>query len=205
MKISPEADIHKPQTIACMMTSLKQIDANRINARKSTGPRTEEGKQRSRQNAARHGLTAETVIASLENAGEYQVLEATVFAEHRPRSATERELTARLASVLWRLRRATRIETGLMQSQAELLRGRSARRATAQLPEWLDEMDVSAASDEQTLSGREMTSSAPAELAYCFLQVSRLQYGAFETVTRYETALWRQAAQLIFMLQSNRR
>jgi hypothetical protein len=49
------------------MTSFGQIYANRRNARKSTGPMTHEGKQRSRCNAVRHGLTAETVIAALED------------------------------------------------------------------------------------------------------------------------------------------
>ena len=44
------------------MTSLQQIEANRRNAQNSIGPRTEAGKQRSSRNAARHGLTAETVI-----------------------------------------------------------------------------------------------------------------------------------------------
>jgi hypothetical protein len=54
------------------MTSLKQIEANRRNALKSTGPTTLDGKRRSRCNAVRHGLTAETVIAALEDAKDYQ-------------------------------------------------------------------------------------------------------------------------------------
>lgn len=49
------------------MTLFRQIDANRRNALKSTGPSTDCGKRRSRRNALRHGLTAETVIATLED------------------------------------------------------------------------------------------------------------------------------------------
>ena len=48
------------------MASPRQIEANRRNALKSTGPKTEKGKRRLRSNAIRHGLTAETVIAVLE-------------------------------------------------------------------------------------------------------------------------------------------
>jgi hypothetical protein len=51
------------------MSSLKQIAVNRRNAFTSTGPMTLEGKERSRCNAVHHGLTAETVIASLDDAG----------------------------------------------------------------------------------------------------------------------------------------
>ena len=81
------------------MTSFRQIDANRRNARKSTGPSTAEGKQRSRCNAVRHGLT-ETVIGALEDAKDYKAFEAAIIADYDVQSAVERELVLRLASLL---------------------------------------------------------------------------------------------------------
>ena len=104
------------------MTSYRQIDANRRNACNSTGPTTEEGKRRSRCNAVRHGLTAETVIGALEDAKDYQAFEAAIIADYDAQSAVERELVLRLASLLWRLRRATTMETGLLEIQADHLR-----------------------------------------------------------------------------------
>ena len=82
------------------MSSFKRIEANRRNALQSTGPTTDEGKERSRCNAVRHGLTAETVIADLENAEDYQAFEATIIADYETETAVERELVLRLASVL---------------------------------------------------------------------------------------------------------
>src|ERR1700683_206163 len=61
------------------MTSFRQIEASRRNARKSTGPITEEGKEQSRCNAVRHGLTAETVIGALEDAEDYKAFEAAIM------------------------------------------------------------------------------------------------------------------------------
>jgi hypothetical protein len=80
------------------MTSFRQIDANRRNARKSTGPTTEQGKHRSRYNAVRHGLTAETVISALEDAEDYKAFEAAIIADYDAQSAVEREPVLRLAS-----------------------------------------------------------------------------------------------------------
>ena len=57
------------------MTSLKQVEANRRNAENSTGLRSKTGKRRSSRNAIRHGLTAETVIEPLEDAGDYEAFE----------------------------------------------------------------------------------------------------------------------------------
>jgi len=54
------------------MTSNRQIEANRRNALKSTGPKTEAGKQASRRNVVRHGLTAETFISALGDAEDYK-------------------------------------------------------------------------------------------------------------------------------------
>src|SRR5262249_54629992 len=85
------------------MTSLRQIESNRGNAAKSTGPVTELGKQRSRCNAVRHGLTAETVIQFLEDAEDYTAFELSVTANFDVQTAVERELVLRLAGLLWRL------------------------------------------------------------------------------------------------------
>ena len=104
------------------MTSVRQIEANRRNACKSTGPITAEGKRRSRCNAVRHGLTAETVIGALEDAEDYKAFEAAIIAGYDAQSAVERELVLRLASLLWRLRRAATMETGLFEIQADYLR-----------------------------------------------------------------------------------
>src|SRR3982750_2834712 len=103
------------------MTTFKQIEANRRNACRSTGPITAEGKLRSRQNAVRHGLTAETVIGALEDAEDYKAFEAAVTTDYDARSTVERELVLRLASLLWRIRRATIMETGLFEIQARHL------------------------------------------------------------------------------------
>src|SRR5689334_6855866 len=112
------------------MSSLRQIDANRRNAQLSTGPVTQEGKKRSRRNALRHGLAAETVIHKLEDADDYAAFEMAVTADYEAQSSVERELVLRLASVLWRLRRATAIESGLFKIQArQLLQCRRRRQA----------------------------------------------------------------------------
>src|ERR1700752_2965112 len=123
------------------MTSFRQIEANRRNAPLSTGPVTEEGKKRSRQNAVRHGLTAETVITALEDVDNYAAFEMAVTADYDAQSAVVRELVLRLASLLWRLRRATAIESGLFRIQAQhLLQFRRRRKAHPDRQKLIDEL-----------------------------------------------------------------
>jgi hypothetical protein len=63
------------------------------------------------------------VIGALEDAEDYKAFEAAIIADYDAQSAVERELVLRLASLLWRLRRATIMETGLFEIQAEHLVG----------------------------------------------------------------------------------
>jgi hypothetical protein len=113
------------------VTSASQWATNRENAQKSTGPRTEEGKRRSRANAMRHGLSAETVVEALEDTEDYRAFEATIIADYDAHTAVDRELVLRLASLLWRIRRATGIETDLLRIQAEIIRERERKCAHA--------------------------------------------------------------------------
>ena len=137
------------------MSSFRQIEANRRNARLSTGPITEEGKRRSRQNAIRHGLTAETVIDALEDAEDYAAFEMAVTADYHAQSAVERELVLRLASLLWRLRRATTIESGLFKIQTQhLLQFRERRQAHQKRQEIIDGVYRNALATEEDMHWR---------------------------------------------------
>ena len=202
------------------MTSSRQIAANRRNARKSTGPITPEGKQRSRCNAIRHGLTAETVIGALEDSEDYRAFEAAIIADYDAQSAVERELVLRLASLLWRLRRATTIETGLFEIQADHLNGfRHARHALLTSREVVYAMFGSAnpvsydrdpaahdiTTQKEALPRSEPNSGGPAvdptvELTRCFLRLANLPNFALDRLSRYEATLWRQAVHSQFTM-----
>ena len=96
------------------MASQRQIEANRLNAQASTGPRTAEGKAQSSRNALTHGLTARTVLLAGEDPEEYRRLRESMIAELGPEGALEPELVAQTVSVLWRMRRIPVVEAALM-------------------------------------------------------------------------------------------
>jgi hypothetical protein len=192
------------------MSSLKQIEANRRNALKSTGPRTPEGKERSRRNALRHGLTAETVIAAIEDAEDYQAFETAVIADYDVESAVERELVLRLASVLWRLRRATGIETALFESvtaePSEVEHG-SSRPTLIDAADLADrnQLHLVATRQSDAAAGNELGLDAKKDIRDSFLRLAALPTFALDRLSRYEHLLWRQARQIVFTLESLRR
>jgi hypothetical protein len=197
------------------MISYRQIEANRRNALKSSGPKTEAGKQVSRRNAVRHGLTAETVLSALEDAEDYKAFEAAITADYDAQSAVERELVLRLASILWRLRRATTMETGLFEIQAQQLHDyRQNRQLFSNSRELIhtmfrraesasgDAASLDAVSNIEALSDSGMKADATAvEFARCFLRLANLPNFALDRLSRYEATLWRQAGQILQALE----
>jgi len=198
------------------MTSSRQIEANRRNAQLSTGPVTEPGKRRSRQNAIRHGLTAETVIDTLEDAQDYAAFEMAITADYDAETAVERELVLRLASLLWRLRRATAIESGLFKIQAkQLLQFRQRQQAHQGQQKIADEsFRTSLAPWNQLEQDKVIPTNRPlgletgdrfGDVTRSFVRLTNLPTYPLDRLCRYEASLWRQACQILFTLQSVKR
>jgi hypothetical protein len=89
------------------MATLKQIEANRLNALKSTGPKTPEGKAAVKLNALRHGLRARTVVLPGESSDDFHQLCDDLETEWQPQSTTEQFYVEQMAISQWKL---TRIE-----------------------------------------------------------------------------------------------
>jgi hypothetical protein len=88
------------------MASAAQIRANCENAKRSTGPRTEAGKQATKFNALKHGLAAESLVIRGESPAELDALRAQLRADHCPVGETESMLVEEIAQCWWRLQRA---------------------------------------------------------------------------------------------------
>ena len=71
------------------MATEKQFEANRLNAQKSTGPKTPEGRAAVRLNGVTHGLTAETLVLKGERESDFKQLFDSLEAEHAPATPTD--------------------------------------------------------------------------------------------------------------------
>ena len=164
------------------MSSNKQLQANRANAKKSTGPKTQAGKDRSRLNSRKHGLTAKTLIIFGECADDFERLRAELMDEHDPQSALEFELLEHLAVILWRLRRVPSFEAAILD----------ARRAKVEaFPHpYLTHKDESFSEQEwhaRSLGGALISDGCSSD--------------ALGKVSRYETSLMNSLAKTLLLLQ----
>lgn len=95
------------------MISEKQLEANRRNAERSTGPKTEEGKQRSSRNNLRHGLTGQISLLPAEDRAAHDAFCDELTDSLNPETPIERQLALSVAEDSWRLNRARAIENNM--------------------------------------------------------------------------------------------
>jgi hypothetical protein len=180
-------------------------------------------RHRSRRHAWRDGLADQTVVQGLEDVRSYRAFERTLIGSVDPRSIIELALVHRLASLLWRLRRACAIETGLFEIQGELVSACRQDRSrgqpeTLQTPAQPNGHKIAPASngradslpsDQEPQSTSMRPPLAPwsksTAIAQCFLHFSKLDPSLLDRVGSYEGRLWHQVAQTIWTLDAMRR
>jgi len=101
------------------MTTEAQINANRQNAQKSTGPSTPEGKAVVSQNALKHGLFAVQDVVTTENQAEFDSMREQMLADLAPAGAMETLLAQRAFSLAWRLKRAETMQAQVIEDMVE--------------------------------------------------------------------------------------
>lgn len=200
------------------MTSTDEIEPRHDNTIVSFLGESTTRKLRSRSNGRRPGLATETVIDALEDDGDYRAFELSVTSGFDAQDAVARELVLRLANLLWRLRRAAAIETGLLQISGEVTdnRGRGQlnvlepycgiaakpRRAQSRRIASKEGKTMPAAARDKAASRANEQQSLNTELAERYLRLDFFDCGAFERLSRYETGLWKQVGQLLVTLNS---
>jgi hypothetical protein len=179
---------------------------------------------RLRRRGWRDGLADQTVVKTLEDVRSYRAFERAVIGCLDPRTVIELALAHRLASLLWRLRRASAIESGLFEIQGEPLsaRGQGSSRAprqrrtlqTASGANGHSKLPSSNGRDDPTTSDRRplsasvrpplAASSNARAIAQCFLRLCNVDPTLLDRLGSYEARLWRQTAQTIGTLEAMR-
>ncbi|MGE5294260.1 MAG: hypothetical protein ACM3VT_05475 [Solirubrobacterales bacterium] len=115
------------------MATAAQVQANRLNAQKSTGPRTAEGKERACRNAIKHGLLAQDAVIQGEDPAQFEMYREGMLQTLAPVGAMEAMLAERVVGLSWRLRRAERLQNAAF---AELDGGETTEVLEELLEEW---------------------------------------------------------------------
>ncbi len=108
------------------MESEKRNRANRLNALKSTGPKSAKGIALSSRNSLKHGLLSRSIILPDENLKDLELLRGGLESYFQPKGELEYELLDRIVFIFWRLRRLGRIEAGILSKNMFLERANHA-------------------------------------------------------------------------------
>lgn len=109
--------------------SEKQLIANQQNCQKSTGPKTDEGKQIASRNSIKHGLHSKDIIINSphlkESRDEYEALVQSFYDELEPTTSAQITMVRKIANCFWRSRRAIIAETAIINRQLNSLKNNS--------------------------------------------------------------------------------
>jgi hypothetical protein len=170
--------------------SQRKLEANRLNAQRSTGPRTEEGKSHSRRNALRHGILTSAVLITkglgAEDAAEFGELLGGLRRDLAPAGALEELLVEKIALCFWRQNRALRCEAGLVRQQF----------ASAALDAWVFAMEEPIEGEEEPSCEDGPEDQEPITDDLCLPRAAEL-----DRILRYETSVQRQLAHAINQLE----
>jgi hypothetical protein len=155
------------------MPSDRQINANRNNARRSTGPQSDSGKAASARNALTHGLAAKHHILPIENAQEFYELLDACREQFQPQNDFQDSIVRQIAIDRWRLERFNRVEAGYLYHRLEDL---------CERPHNLDPLDEYKPQTHEEENDLEATR----RLGKIFRSASEQ---AFLTLSRYQTSI----------------
>jgi hypothetical protein len=102
------------------MTSDRRKKSSRANGAKSHGPTTPDGKKRSSQNAVQHGLLAQCVLLTGEDAKNFEILVQNHKRRFQPADGIEFGIVEEMCSAYWRLHRVWTIETEALNHQISM-------------------------------------------------------------------------------------
>jgi hypothetical protein len=165
------------------MSSTRQSQANRRNARRSTGPRTKEGKTIVAANALTHGFSARSAVLPSESSQDFQQLLHRLEQEFQPQTAVEQTLVRHLADADWRLRRVAHFESAILLERIE-----GVQRHLEDYPKHLPE---DAGLDEICLLGKALIDDAEGS-------------DPLSKLSRYETRLTRRYFKALSQLRKSR-
>ena len=194
------------------MTSDKQRKANRENARKSTGPRTPEGKAVTRLNAVKHGLLSQEVLLPEEDAAALRELGERVRAELQPVGQLENMLVEQIIVGFWKLRRVRRVEVGIfvwehLQEWRERAQSEAESYERKTILDMIEDQDTTITDEQkhqEALSkAQELQAKQHEETATLGRTFMRDANGAnaFSKLSRYETTIERSFYRALHELQ----
>ena len=184
------------------MASTKQVEANRSNALRSTGPRTAEGKACSSRNSLAHGLTAQEIVIPGEDVVAYREFEQRLIDDLQPNGPCELDLVERLVATYWRLRRIPRFEAALMAWREHISFHLDKNRHPGMLPQQLPLPGQEGSPEEQFLN-RHTALQWSGRDPYALKALGRLlehalaDGGVLLKLTTYEARLLKQSQQLL--------